>query len=135
MSRSGTSVASPSASRSARGRPNSPGVGTRNRMSSPAGMANLAPVLRRVTRWSGLPGGAILRQRLGGTGARGRRARGARRGRRGSRLSLFVQQRQVVAGLRVEPVSYTHLRAHETVLDLVCRLLLEKKKKKNKKKT
>ena len=28
-------------------------------------------------------------------------------------------------------VSYTHLRAHETVLDLVCRLLLEKKKKKH----
>ena len=28
----------------------------------------------------------------------------------------------------VAPVSYTHLRAHETVLDLVCRLLLEKKK-------
>ena len=26
-----------------------------------------------------------------------------------------------------ESVSYTHLRAHETVLDLVCRLLLEKK--------
>src|SRR5664280_2091182 len=26
-------------------------------------------------------------------------------------------------------VSYTHLRAHETVLELVCRLLLEKKKK------
>ena len=24
-------------------------------------------------------------------------------------------------------VSYTHLRAHETVLELVCRLLLEKK--------
>ncbi|VTU62548.1 asparaginyl-tRNA synthetase [Lactobacillus rhamnosus GG] [Lacticaseibacillus rhamnosus] len=31
-------------------------------------------------------------------------------------------------------VSYTHLRAHETVLDLVCRLLLEKKKKKKTKK-
>ena len=29
----------------------------------------------------------------------------------------------------LQPVSYTHLRAHETVLDLVCRLLLEKKKK------
>ena len=29
---------------------------------------------------------------------------------------------------RFEAVSYTHLRAHETVLDLVCRLLLEKKK-------
>ena len=27
-------------------------------------------------------------------------------------------------------VSYTHLRAHETVLDLVCRLLLEKKNRK-----
>ena len=27
----------------------------------------------------------------------------------------------------LESVSYTHLRAHETVLDLVCRLLLEKK--------
>ena len=26
-----------------------------------------------------------------------------------------------------ESVSYTHLRAHETVLDIVCRLLLEKK--------
>ena len=25
------------------------------------------------------------------------------------------------------PVSYTHLRAHETEADLVCRLLLEKK--------
>ena len=33
-----------------------------------------------------------------------------------------------------EPVSYTHLRAHETVLDLVCRLLLEKKNRKKKKK-
>ena len=32
------------------------------------------------------------------------------------------------------PVSYTHLRAHETGRNLVCRLLLEKKKNKNKKK-
>src|SRR5450756_2816069 len=30
-------------------------------------------------------------------------------------------------------VSYTHLRAHETRHDLVCRLLLEKKKKEDKK--
>src|SRR5450756_2807934 len=30
----------------------------------------------------------------------------------------------------VKAVSYTHLRAHETRHDLVCRLLLEKKKKK-----
>ena len=34
-------------------------------------------------------------------------------------------QGQLLHGLA--PVSYTHLRAHETVLDLVCRLLLEKK--------
>src|SRR5450756_3074947 len=33
-----------------------------------------------------------------------------------------------------ESVSYTHLRAHETRHDLVCRLLLEKKKKKKTKK-
>ena len=32
--------------------------------------------------------------------------------------------------LGAEPVSYTHLRAHETVLDLVCRLLLETKQHK-----
>ena len=36
---------------------------------------------------------------------------------------------QLLSSSGVEnPVSYTHLRAHETVLDLVCRLLLEKKK-------
>ena len=28
----------------------------------------------------------------------------------------------------LDPVSYTHLRAHETSLHLVCRLLLEKKR-------
>ena len=38
----------------------------------------------------------------------------------------LVDRQRVVASA---PVSYTHLRAHETVLDLVCRLLLEKKKK------
>src|SRR5665648_1170041 len=32
--------------------------------------------------------------------------------------------------LYLEAVSYTHLRAHETRHDLVCRLLLEKKKNK-----
>src|SRR5664280_3088869 len=36
-----------------------------------------------------------------------------------------LSQFQVVG---LDSVSYTHLRAHETVLDLVCRLLLEKKK-------
>ena len=33
-----------------------------------------------------------------------------------------------ISGDSFEPVSYTHLRAHETREDLVCRLLLEKKK-------
>ena len=33
----------------------------------------------------------------------------------------------VAVAIGMWPVSYTHLRAHETVLDLVCRLLLEKK--------
>ena len=36
-----------------------------------------------------------------------------------------------VEGCGARAVSYTHLRAHETVLDLVCRLLLEKKNKHN----
>ena len=45
------------------------------------------------------------------------------------------EQRGGSAGrVEAEPVSYTHLRAHETVLDLVCRLLLEKKQRKKKKK-
>src|SRR5450756_2677333 len=39
--------------------------------------------------------------------------------------SFFLSRRAL------RPVSYTHLRAHETRHDLVCRLLLEKKKKKN----
>src|SRR5665648_980987 len=36
----------------------------------------------------------------------------------------------LATGLGWSPVSYTHLRAHETRHDLVCRLLLEKKKNK-----
>src|SRR5428012_22919 len=35
---------------------------------------------------------------------------------------------RAVAGGNTQTVSYTHLRAHETRHDLVCRLLLEKKK-------
>ena len=40
---------------------------------------------------------------------------------------LVDKQGQIVKRY-VGAVSYTHLRAHETVLDLVCRLLLEKQK-------
>ena len=39
------------------------------------------------------------------------------------------EARRTLPGSGRSPVSYTHLRAHETVLDLVCRLLLEKKQK------
>ena len=41
---------------------------------------------------------------------------------------------QFVHMITVHTVSYTHLRAHETRGNLVCRLLLEKKKKKIKSK-
>ena len=41
----------------------------------------------------------------------------------------FLEQakKRNTISLSGDAVSYTHLRAHETVLDLVCRLLLEKK--------
>ena len=41
--------------------------------------------------------------------------------------SFVIEPFKIPSGSMI-PVSYTHLRAHETVLDLVCRLLLEKKK-------
>src|SRR5678816_4705682 len=54
-----------------------------------------------------------------------------------NRLDLLVPrsrtamaQARSFASIGPSPVSYTHLRAHETPEHLVCRLLLEKKKKK-----
>ena len=47
------------------------------------------------------------------------------------RLPNFTET-EMYAVMWSEPVSYTHLRAHETDTYLVCRLLLEKKKKDNK---
>ena len=49
---------------------------------------------------------------------------------------LFIEDNYIdelidkIEGLNIinDPVSYTHLRAHETGAYLVCRLLLEKKK-------
>ena len=46
------------------------------------------------------------------------------------RISTLVA-RFAVPSIIAMPVSYTHLRAHETDSYLVCRLLLEKKKKHN----
>ena len=50
--------------------------------------------------------------------------------------SNFTLQRRIDSSndFYLDSVSYTHLRAHETVLDLVCRLLLEKNKTTQKKK-
>eukprot|EP00825_Cyclidium_porcatum_P041039 TRINITY_DN5308_c0_g1_i2.p1 TRINITY_DN5308_c0_g1~~TRINITY_DN5308_c0_g1_i2.p1 ORF type:complete len:106 (+),score=5.02 TRINITY_DN5308_c0_g1_i2:415-732(+) len=45
------------------------------------------------------------------------------------RTQMITQEGNVSHVLCVDTVSYTHLRAHETRHDLVCRLLLEKKKK------
>ena len=44
--------------------------------------------------------------------------------------SVIADNVKIYQGVTLGAVSYTHLRAHETVLDLVCRLLLEKKKNK-----
>src|SRR5450756_1947506 len=44
------------------------------------------------------------------------------------REAVVAPDGQFVLGVALRPVSYTHLRAHETRHDLVCRLLLEKKK-------
>src|SRR5660397_282311 len=56
------------------------------------------------------------------------------RKRTGLQAAVFGAPREVgEPQASVEAVSYTHLRAHETKANLVCRLLLEKKKKKKKK--
>ena len=49
-------------------------------------------------------------------------------------VSLYMAGGMALQWLLGPPVSYTHLRAHETRHDLVCRLLLEKKKIKKKQK-
>ena len=43
--------------------------------------------------------------------------------------ALEEYETAISEGVKPAPVSYTHLRAHETDSYLVCRLLLEKKKK------
>ena len=43
-------------------------------------------------------------------------------------LALIIEAPVIMMMSASTAVSYTHLRAHETVLDLVCRLLLDKKK-------
>src|SRR5665648_1212589 len=51
-------------------------------------------------------------------------------------IKLYIKQTDGTASASdYIAVSYTHLRAHETRHDLVCRLLLEKKKKKKQQQT
>ena len=50
---------------------------------------------------------------------------------RSSTQKVEFHVRLVDGVLQTSAVSYTHLRAHETVLDLVCSLLLEKKNNEN----
>ena len=45
------------------------------------------------------------------------------------KVSTFDRKDSDDFNINLIPVSYTHLRAHETGRNLVCRLLLEKKKK------
>ena len=51
-----------------------------------------------------------------------------------TRFFTLLSCATLTASVSSVPVSYTHLRAHETRHDLVCRLLLEKKKKNKKRK-
>ena len=53
---------------------------------------------------------------------------------RAAYLSVNKGQREAAYSVGMKPVSYTHLRAHETDSYLVCRLLLEKKKTRKKEK-
>ena len=66
------------------------------------------------------------------TGTRKGSKRGSGRGRKSARSSAVsdVDTHDGIRAVTPEPVSYTHLRAHETDSYLVCRLLLEKKKNK-----
>src|SRR5664280_1385582 len=67
--------------------------------------------------------------RESGRAALGRSSARRWAGRRwGGRLRRGARREHWHLALLSASVSYTHLRAHETVLDLVCRLLLEKKK-------
>ena len=45
-----------------------------------------------------------------------------------NRKNILIFYTQISKSVPCIPVSYTHLRAHETPEHLVCRLLLEKKK-------
>src|SRR5450756_3060948 len=74
----------------------------------------------KVTTEYPTPGQSLARNRVWGSFSTG--------GSQGIRQSNdYVRRGGATARMMLIPVSYTHLRAHETRHDLVCRLLLEKK--------
>src|SRR5450759_5437538 len=95
--------------------------------------ARVSPFLAAVSIWlTPWRSSASSAEPAGGSGHRAARAEPAHRGGRDSpgaarppagRLRALATRHDP----RHLPVSYTHLRAHETRHDLVCRLLLEKK--------
>src|SRR5450756_2856472 len=85
-----------------------------------------------ISRWSRVcatstASSAPSRARPAGTACRALRASPSRTSSRSTTTPTCSATCRVSASST--PVSYTHLRAHETRHDLVCRLLLEKKKK------
>src|SRR5450756_2420843 len=98
-----------------------------NRVMSPISATNTAP---RVGPMPGIFWTAVY------PGSRAMRPRTmpANRSTSKSRSSISRRSEAIRAAYGAGTVSYTHLRAHETRHDLVCRLLLEKKKKKKRKK-
>src|SRR5664280_2512725 len=76
----------------------------------------LATCLSHLRRWPNLWGGSTFRLAWELIEARTFRSNG------GARTYSSLNASRTTLEI---PVSYTHLRAHETVLDLVCRLLLE----------
>src|SRR5678816_3490892 len=88
----------------------------------------------RVKEWAQGPGLIVLCGRFEGVDQRVIEARGFEEVAVGDAVLAGGEAAALVAiEACVRPVSYTHLRAHETPEHLVCRLLLEKKKKKTRK--
>ena len=100
-------------------------------MSQAAAARNSEPILASNAN-KPMPAGESIRasEVAGATGAANSSVSGEPIGAHFSFVKGSILDEPVRERLReLGPVSYTHLRAHETVLDLVCRLLLEKKKK------
>src|SRR5450756_2795358 len=105
------------------------------RRTSSASVASAGRLASQYFAGSAAPSGHWQSSQASGSAARWARRRPTLAGRtRSARKRALMgprePSRQATSRTFFNPVSYTHLRAHETRHDLVCRLLLEKKKKK-----